>query len=75
MLAAFDGEFQLGTDAVIGRDQQRVVETRCLQVEKAAKSAEISIGSGSARGLGQRRNRADQGVAGFDRDASLGVGI
>ena len=43
MTAALDRELQLGADAVIGGDQQRIAIARRLEVEKAAESAELGV--------------------------------
>ena len=51
MLAQFDRQLELGSDPVIGRDQQRIVIARRLQVEKAAESAQLGIGAGRARSI------------------------
>jgi hypothetical protein len=73
MFAAVDGEFELGTDTVIGGDEQRIGEACSAQVEKAAETAEIGVGTGAAGGLGERRDGADQRIACGYRDAGLGV--
>ena len=46
---AVDRELELGADAVVGRDQQRIVEARRLEIEEAAEAAQLGIGAG-ARG-------------------------
>ena len=44
-----DRELELGADAVVRRDQQRIGEARRLQIEEAAEAAEIGIGARAAR--------------------------
>src|SRR3546814_344090 len=55
-----DRKFQLRADAVIGRNQQRVLVSSGFQIEKAAKTAEFSVCSGAAGGFGERRDGTDQ---------------
>ena len=69
-----DGDLQLGADAVGGRDQDRIAETGALQVEQAAKTAEVRIGAGPARRPRQRLDQLDQPVARVDVDAGVAVG-
>ena len=69
-----DGDLQLGADAVGGRDQHRVVEAGGLEVEQPAEAADLGVGARPARRAHQRLDRLDQGVAGVDVDAGLGVG-
>ena len=75
MTVMLDRQFQLGADAVIGRDQQRIGEARRLQVEETTKAAQIGVGARPACRLGHRADRADQRVARGDRNASIGIGI
>src|SRR3546814_14792799 len=58
-----DRKFQLRADAVIGRNQQRVLVSSGFQIEKAAKTAEFSVCSGAAGGFGERRDGTDQRIA------------
>src|SRR3546814_19614857 len=75
MLARFDRELQFRAHAVVRRDEQGIVEPRRLQVEKAAKAAQVGVGAGSARRTGERGNGTDQRVAGLDRYAGLGISV
>lgn len=75
MFAAVDGELELCPDAIVRGDQERVVEPRRLQVEKAAKSAEISVSSGAAGGARHGGDHPHQRIAGGDIDARLGISI
>ena len=43
MPPGFDRELELGADAVVGRDQQRIAIAGRLQVEEAAEAAELGI--------------------------------
>src|SRR3546814_4337923 len=70
-----DREFELGADAVIGGDEQRIGETRGLEIEQAAETAQIGVGAGPARGARKRCNRLHQRVASGDRNACVGVAI
>src|SRR3546814_14637312 len=73
VLARFDREFQLGADAVVRRNEQGVVEPRRLQVEETAKTAQVGVGTGTARRTGERSDGTDQRVAGPLRYAGLGI--
>jgi hypothetical protein len=68
-------ELELGADAVIGRDQQRIAIARRLEVEEAAEPAQSRVRPRPRRRFGERRDRPDQRIAGGDRDAGLGIGI
>ena len=75
MAAAVDGELELGADAVIGGDQQRIAIARRLEIEEAAEAAERRVRARPRRRLGERRDRLHQRIAGGDVDARLGVGV
>ena len=62
-------DLELGADAVGGRDQDRIGETRRLEVEQRAEAAEARRRAGAGGGAGQRLDRLDQGIAGIDVDA------
>ena len=49
MPAGLDRQLELGADAVIGGDQQRIFVAGRLQVEEAAESAELGIGARAGR--------------------------
>src|SRR3546814_12916571 len=70
-----DRKFQLRADAVIGRNQQRVLVSSGFQIEKAAKTAEFSVCSGAAGGFGERRDGTDQRIASGYRHTRLSVAI
>ena len=73
--AAVDRELELGADAVIGGDQQRIAIARRLEIEEAAEAAERGVRARPRGRLGQRRDRLDQRIAGGDRHARLGIGV
>jgi hypothetical protein len=75
VLAGLDGDFELGADAVGGRDQQRVAQAGRLQVEQRAKAAEPGIGAAPPRRPRQRLDGLDQGIAGVNIDARLAVAV
>ena len=75
MAVMLDRELQLGADAVIGRDQQRIGKTGGLQIEETTKAAQVRIRARPSRRLGERADRADQRVTGGDRNASIGIGV
>src|SRR3546814_4300249 len=70
-----DREFELGADAVIGGDEQRIGETRGLEIEQAAETAQNGVGAGPARGAAKRCQRLHPRVARGDRNACVGVAI
>ena len=43
--AGLDGDLQLGADAVVGGDQDRVLEAGPLEIEQRAEAAEVGIGA------------------------------
>ena len=47
--AGVDGDLELGADAVVGGDQDRIAEAGALEVEQAAEAAEIGVRAGPAR--------------------------
>jgi len=75
MDAGFDGDLQLGADAIIGGDQHRVLEPCRLEVEEAAEAAQFRVGAGPAGRFRQRRDGPDERVARVDVDPGLGVGV
>ena len=74
MTAGLDRQLELGADAVVGRDQQRVGIARRLEVEQAAESAELGVRAGPRGRAGERADRLDQRIAGVDRHAGIGIG-
>ncbi|MDH6639266.1 UNVERIFIED_ORG: hypothetical protein M2438_004441 [Methylobacterium sp. SuP10 SLI 274] len=72
--SGLDGDLHLGADAVIGGDQDRVLEARGLEVEQTAEAADLRIRPRPARGAHQRLDRLDERVARVDVDAGLRVG-
>ena len=63
---AFDCDHQLGADAVVGGNQNRVAIAGPLQVEQAAEATEIGIGAGTAGALDEGLDGLDQTIAGID---------
>ncbi len=68
--ARFDGDFQLGADAVIGRDEHGIGKARRLQIEEGAKSAERRARAGPRRGFGEGLYFLHKRLARVDVDAS-----
>ena len=73
-LPRLDGDLELGAHAVVGSNQDRVLEAGPLQVEQRAEAAEVGIRAGPPRRLGERLDGLHQRVAGVDVDAALAVG-
>jgi hypothetical protein len=71
VLAGLDGDLELGADAVVGGDQDRIAKPARLQIEQAAEAAEVASAPGPCGRFGQRLDRLDQGVAGIDIDPAL----
>ena len=69
-----DGDLELGADAVVGGNQDRVLEAGPLEVEQAAEAAERRICAGAQGRLGEGLDGLDQGVADVDVDAGIAVG-
>ena len=74
MQAGFDGDLQLGADAVGGRNDQGIDEAGGLEIEKGAEPAEARIRAWPPRGPGQGLDRFDQRRARIDVHAGLGIG-
>jgi hypothetical protein len=74
MLAGFDGDLELGADAVIGRHQHGIRETGSLEIEEPAEAADLSVCAWPPRGAHGRLDLLDHQVAGIDIDARLGIG-
>jgi hypothetical protein len=66
-------EAQLGADAVRGRDEQRVAQTRAGEVEDRAEAADAALCAGPSRGAHERSDGTRQRVAGVDVDARAAV--
>ena len=64
MSPGFNRQFQLGPNSIGCRNQQRILETGGFWIEETAKAADFGIGSGAGGGTDQRRNGADQRIAG-----------
>src|SRR5690606_2282808 len=71
--AGFDGNSELGADAVIGGDEDRVGEAGGLQVEQPAEAADLGVGAGPARRAHHRLDLLDQRVAGVYVDPGCPV--
>ena len=69
-----DGDLELGADAVVGGNQDRVPEAGPLEVEQAAEAAERRICAGAQGRLGEGLDGLDQSVANVDVDAGIAVG-
>src|SRR5215510_515203 len=74
VLLHHERHFELGPDAIGGRNQHRMTIASTLEIEERAKSADAGEHS---RALGSGRDATDapyQFIAGFDTDAGFGVG-
>ena len=74
MQAGLDGDLQLRAHAVGGRDQQRVIIARRLQVKQRPKAAEGGFGACPPGRLRERLDGVHKRIAGVDIDTRLGVG-
>jgi hypothetical protein len=72
--AGFNRDPQLGADPVGGRDQKRIGEAGCLQIEDAAEPADGPVGARPRGRTGQRLDRIDEAIAGIDVDTRVAVG-
>ncbi len=73
MQAGLDRDLDLGADAVGRRHQHRVLETRRLEVEQAAESADFGVRARPGGGADHRLDEIDQAVARIDIDARIRV--
>ena len=73
MQAGLDRDLELGADAIGGRDQHRILKAGGLEVEQAAESADLGIGTGACGGANQRLDHVDQAIARIDVDARIRV--
>ena len=71
--AALGGDLQLGADAVVRRNQDRIDKARRAKIEQSAKSAELRAGPWAARGASQRTYSINDPVACIDVDSQFGV--
>ena len=69
--AGLDRDLHLGADAVVGGDEDRILEARRLEVEQTAEAADLRVRSGPPRRPHERLDRVHHGVAGVDVDAGL----
>ena len=74
MNAGFDGELELGADAVGGGDQHGVLEAASLEIEQAAEAADAAEQPCAFRLGRERTDRLDQRVACVDIDARIAIG-
>ena len=74
MLVDFNGDFQLCAHAVIGGDQNRVLEIAGGQIEQPPEAAQIALGTGAACCFCQRCDGTHQRIARINVDAGLGIG-
>ena len=72
--AGFDGDLELGADAVVGGDEDRIGKAGGLEVEQPAEAADLAVGARPAGRAHQRLDLLDHGVAGIDVDACVAVG-
>ena len=72
--AGVDRDLELGADAVVGGDQDRVLEAGALQIEQRAEAAEVGVRARPAGRAGERLDGADERIAGIDIDPGITVG-
>ena len=73
MPAALRQKLQLGADAVGRGDQDRIAKTGLPQVEQAAETADLGVGTRPRRAAGERRDGTHQGLAGVDVHPRLAI--
>ena len=73
MDAGLDRDLELGADAIGRGHQDRIGVARGLQVEQAAKTADLGIGAGARGGADHRLDQVDQTVARVDIDARIRI--
>ena len=72
--AGVDRDLDLGADAVVRRDQHRVLETCALEIEQSAEAADLGVRARPRGRLHQRLDQIHHAVAGVDIDAGLRIG-
>src|SRR6185437_1267032 len=72
--AGFDGELELGADAVGGGDQHRVLEAARLEIEQTAEATDATKQTFAVGLRRQGPDRLDQRVACVDIDARIAIG-
>ena len=72
--AGFNGDLELGADAVISCDENRIIESGCLEVEQSAEASDFPICARTARGADQRFYLLHHGVADVDIHAGIRIG-
>lgn len=68
-------QFDLGSDTIIGRHQQRIVVPRCLGVEEAAKAPDFCVRTWASSRFDEWPDGFYQGVSGGNRYARFGVAV
>ena len=68
------GDGQFGADPIGRGDQDRILETRRLEIEQAAEAAKRGVRARPSGASGQGFYRLDQCVPGIDVDAGIPVG-
>ena len=71
--AGLDGDFDFGADTVVGGDQDRIDKARGLEIEQAAKAADLGIGPGARGGAHQGLDQFHHAIAGVDIDTGRRV--
>lgn len=74
VLADIERNPQLGSDTVRTGHQNGIPKPGALEVERAAESTDLSVGSGSTGGLDDGLDGVDEGVTVVDRNTCRGVG-
>ena len=74
VIVGIDRDLQLGADAVIGGDENRIGKACRLEVEQPAEAADLAVGAGTARRAHCRLDLLDQEVSGIDVDARIAIG-
>ena len=74
MAPAFDGDLQLGADAIGGGQEDRILEASGFRVEHGGESAQTRLGAGPGCGFRRRLDQIDQALAFVDVDAGVAIG-
>jgi hypothetical protein len=75
VLPGGDRDLELGANAVGGRDQNRILEARRLEIEQRAEAAEPCARTRPRRGARERLDRFDERVSRVDVDAGGTVAV
>jgi hypothetical protein len=73
VLSGFDRKLELRPDAIVRGDKDRIAVSGRLQIEEAAKSAQLGVSTRPRGRTGQRPDCLDERISGVDRYSRVGI--